>query len=110
MIHTGISIPVATKDISVSIPHYPGFSCSQLLDILYLPFILPSRSDKMLMSLSLLSAGCGLFAAVNAAPFVIPFNDVQGRLEVQGHRGGLGLRTEASLWVSESATCLGCLN
>ena len=30
--------------------------------------------------------------------FPIPFNDLKGRLEVQAHRGGLGLRSEESLW------------
>lgn len=33
-----------------------------------------------------------------AAPYVIPLNDITGRLEVQAHRGGLGMRNEESLW------------
>lgn len=30
--------------------------------------------------------------------YVIPTNDIKGRVEVQAHRGGLGLRSEESLW------------
>jgi hypothetical protein len=32
-------------------------------------------------------------------PFTIPYLDKSGRIEVQGHRGGLGMRDEESLWV-----------
>jgi hypothetical protein len=40
---------------------------------------------------------------VNAMPFTIPYLDKTGRIEVQGHRGGLGMRSEESLWVRTSA-------
>jgi hypothetical protein len=41
--------------------------------------------------------------AVNAMPFTIPYLDKTGRVEVQGHRGGLGMRSEESLWVRQTA-------
>jgi glycerophosphoryl diester phosphodiesterase len=46
-----------------------------------------------------LVAGLAAFSAVNAMPFTIPYLDKTGRVEVQGHRGGLSMRTEESLWV-----------
>jgi glycerophosphoryl diester phosphodiesterase len=45
-----------------------------------------------------LVAGLAAFGAVNAMPFTIPYLDKTGRVEVQGHRGGLSMRTEESLW------------
>jgi len=45
-----------------------------------------------------LIAGLAAFSTVNALPFTIPYLDKTGRVEVQGHRGGLSMRTEESLW------------
>ncbi|MCJ1256469.1 hypothetical protein MMC24_004290 [Lignoscripta atroalba] len=36
--------------------------------------------------------------AASPIPETIPYNDLTGRVEVQAHRGGLGLRNEESLW------------
>ncbi|CAD0089798.1 unnamed protein product [Aureobasidium vineae] len=44
-------------------------------------------------------AGLAAFHVANAMPFTIPYLDKTGRIEVQGHRGGLGMRSEESLWV-----------
>ena len=50
-------------------------------------------------TLALLSAVATTVTAVPAPnPYPIPFNDLKGRVEVQAHRGGLGQRTEESLW------------
>jgi glycerophosphoryl diester phosphodiesterase len=46
-----------------------------------------------------LAVGLAAISAVNAMPFTIPYLDKTGRVEVQGHRGGLGMRSEESLWV-----------
>lgn len=46
-----------------------------------------------------LVAGLAAVNVVNAMPFTIPYLDKTGRVEVQGHRGGLGMRNEESLWV-----------
>ncbi|KAF2837066.1 glycerophosphoryl diester phosphodiesterase [Patellaria atrata CBS 101060] len=35
---------------------------------------------------------------VGVASYPIPYNDLSGRVEVQSHRGGIGLRNEESLW------------
>lgn len=51
-------------------------------------------------SATALAVGFAAANAVNALPFTIPYLDRSGRLEVQGHRGGLGMRTEESLWVT----------
>jgi glycerophosphoryl diester phosphodiesterase len=48
-------------------------------------------------------ASLAAFSTVNAMPFTIPYLDKTGRVEVQGHRGGLSMRTEESLWVRASA-------
>jgi len=45
-----------------------------------------------------LIAGLAALNFVNAMPFTIPYLDKTGRVEVQGHRGGLSMRTEESLW------------
>ncbi|KAH0355778.1 putative glycerophosphodiester phosphodiesterase, partial [Aureobasidium melanogenum] len=45
-----------------------------------------------------LAAGLAAVNAVHAMPFTIPYLDKTGRVEVQGHRGGLGMRSEESLW------------
>jgi len=45
-----------------------------------------------------LIAGLAALSTVNAMPFTIPYLDKTGRVEVQGHRGGLSMRTEESLW------------
>ena len=50
------------------------------------------RTITLLTSLAALNT-------VNAMPFTIPYLDKTGRNEVQGHRGGLGMRSEESLWV-----------
>lgn len=50
-----------------------------------------------------LVAGLAAINAVNAMPFTIPYLDKTGRVEVQGHRGGLGMRSEESLWVRQTA-------
>ncbi|THX07935.1 glycerophosphoryl diester phosphodiesterase [Aureobasidium pullulans] len=45
-----------------------------------------------------LVAGLAALNVVAAMPFTIPYLDKSGRVEVQGHRGGLSMRTEESLW------------
>lgn len=51
------------------------------------------RTIALVVSLAALNA-------VDAMPFTIPYLDkTGGRVEVQGHRGGLGMRSEESLWV-----------
>lgn len=47
------------------------------------------------------AAAAALAMTVTAAPtpWAIGFNDKKGRVEVQAHRGGLGMRSEESLWV-----------
>lgn len=37
----------------------------------------------------------------NVAAYPIPVGDLKGHVEVQAHRGGLGLRNEESFWVSK---------
>ncbi|KAG9851312.1 putative glycerophosphodiester phosphodiesterase, partial [Aureobasidium melanogenum] len=44
---------------------------------------------------------------VHAMPFTIPYLDKTGRVEVQGHRGGLGMRSEESLWAFAHALEIG---
>ena len=39
-----------------------------------------------------------VISATLVIAYPIPYNDLRGRLEVQAHRGGLGLRSEESLW------------
>jgi glycerophosphoryl diester phosphodiesterase len=66
---------------------------------LSLPFAVLSRISSPIMTPILaLVAGLAAFGAVNAMPFTIPYLDKTGRVEVQGHRGGLSMRTEESLW------------
>ena len=47
-------------------------------------------------SSAILAAPVGGYGALRG----IPYNDLQGPLGVQGHRGAQGMRTEASLYVS----------
>ncbi|KEQ72808.1 glycerophosphoryl diester phosphodiesterase [Aureobasidium namibiae CBS 147.97] len=54
-----------------------------------------------------LIAGLAAFSTVNAMPFTIPYLDKTGRVEVQGHRGGLSMRTEESLWAFAHALEVG---
>ncbi|KAI5231816.1 hypothetical protein AUEXF2481DRAFT_5715 [Aureobasidium subglaciale EXF-2481] len=54
-----------------------------------------------------LVAGLTVINAVNAMPFTIPYLDKTGRIEVQGHRGGLGMRDEESLWAFAHAMEVG---
>ncbi|KAH0278063.1 WD40 repeat-like protein, partial [Aureobasidium melanogenum] len=54
-----------------------------------------------------LTAGLAAISAVNAMPFTIPYLDKTGRIEVQGHRGGLGMRSEESLWAFAHALEVG---
>lgn len=37
--------------------------------------------------------------------YLSPSNDFTGRIEVQAHRGGMGMRSEESLWVSKQVRC-----
>lgn len=54
------------------------------------------------MAASSFALAVGIAALVgNAAAFPISVGDLTGRIEVQAHRGGLGLRNEESLWVSK---------
>jgi len=59
-----------------------------------------------------LIAGLAAFSTVSAMPFTIPYLDKTGRVEVQGHRGGLSMRTEESLWAFAHALVyrLSCLS
>lgn len=43
---------------------------------------------------------------VNAMPITIPYLDKTGRVEVQGHRGGLGMRSEESLWLRRATKAI----
>jgi glycerophosphoryl diester phosphodiesterase len=52
------------------------------------------NNHKMLASIPI--GGLVSTSVVTAHP--IPYHDLQGRLEVQGHQGGLGQRSEKSLW------------
>lgn len=52
-------------------------------------------------SATALAVGFAAANAVHALPFTIPYLDQSGRIEVQGHRGGLGMRSEESLWVEQ---------
>jgi glycerophosphoryl diester phosphodiesterase len=45
---------------------------------------------------------------VSAFPY--PYNDLHGRIEVQGHRGGIGVRSEESLWAFAYAMEVGVDN
>ncbi|KAH0278685.1 putative glycerophosphodiester phosphodiesterase, partial [Aureobasidium melanogenum] len=54
-----------------------------------------------------LAAGLAAVNAVHAMPFTIPYLDKTGRVEVQGHRGGLGMRSEESLWAFAHALEIG---
>ncbi|KAL1631532.1 hypothetical protein SLS54_000293 [Diplodia seriata] len=50
----------------------------------------------------------GIAALVaNAAAYPIPAGDLKGRIDVQAHRGGLGLRTEESYWAFAYALEIG---
>lgn len=62
----------------------------------------------MALTVALL-AGLAGFSVVNAMPFTIPYLDKTGRVEVQGHRGGLSMRTEESLWAFAHALVYHCL-
>jgi hypothetical protein len=75
-----------------------SYSCLAL----YLPpssAVLPHWSVLIMAPTFALVAGLAAISAVNAMPFTIPYLDKTGRVEVQGHRGGLGMRSEESLWV-----------
>lgn len=50
------------------------------------------------MALVALAAAVG-----NVAAYPTPFHDLTGRIEVQAHRGGIGMRNEESLWVSNQS-------
>lgn len=59
------------------------------------------------MAASALAVALGALLVGNAAAYPIPHNDLHGRVEVQGHRGGLGLRNEESLWAFAYAMEIG---
>ncbi|OJD32880.1 glycerophosphoryl diester phosphodiesterase [Diplodia corticola] len=59
-------------------------------------------------SLTQLARALGIAALVaNAAAYPIPVGDLKGHIEVQAHRGGIGMRNEESLWAFAYALEIG---